>query len=114
MRDDFLIFGSPFIEQPEIDEVVDTLKSGWLGTGPKVAQFELLFKEYTGSKYALALNSCTAALHLSLLTLNLKSDDEVIVPTMTFSATANAVIHSGANPVFVDCEKRTSNIGLYW
>jgi len=110
MRDDFLIFGSPFIEQPEIDEVVDTLKSGWLGTGPKVAQFELLFKEYTGSKYALALNSCTAALHLSLLTLNLKSDDEVIVPTMTFSATANAVIHSGANPVFVDCEKRTSNI----
>lgn len=63
MRRDFLVFGSPLIEQPEIDEVVTSLKSGWLGTGPKVQKFEEMFKEYKGSKYAIALNSCTAALH---------------------------------------------------
>jgi len=110
MRKDFLVFGSPLIEQPEIDEVVSSLKSGWLGTGPKVHRFEEMFKEYKGTKYAMALNSCTAALHLSMLAIGIKPDDEVIVPSMTFAATANAVIHAGAIPVFADCEKYTMNI----
>jgi len=110
MRKDFLIFGSPMIEQPEIDEVSATLKSGWVGTGPKVHKFEEMFKEYKGVKFAIALNSCTAALHLSMLVINIKQGDEVLVPTMTFSATANAVIHSGGRPVFVDCGKDTMNI----
>ena len=110
MRKEFLIFGGPLIEQPEIDEVVDSLKSGWLGTGPKTHQFEEMFRDYKGSRFAVALNSCTAALHLAMLAAGIKSGDEVIVPAMTFSATANAVIHAGATPVFADCEKDTANI----
>jgi len=112
MRKDFLIFGSPMIEQPEIEEVVASLKSGWLGTGPKVHKFEEMFKEYKGARFAMALNSCTAALHLSMLAIGLNPEDEVIVPTMTFSATANAVIHAGGKPVFADCERETMNIDL--
>jgi len=110
MRKDFLVFGSPLIEQPEINEVVASLKSGWLGTGPKVHKFEEMFKKYKGTKYAVALNSCTAALHLSMLAIGIKSGDEVIVPTMTFAATANAIIHADGRPVFVDCEKDTMNL----
>lgn len=110
MRDKFLVFGQPIIEQPEIDEVVDSLKSGWIGTGPKVHKFEEMFAKYKGIKYAMALNSCTAALHLSMLALGIKPSDEVIVPTMTFAATANTVVHVGAIPVFADCEKDTINI----
>lgn len=106
----FLVYGNPIIEQPEIDEVVASLESGWLGTGPKVHKFEEMFREYKNSKYSMALNSCTAGLHLSMLALGIKPGDEVIVPTMTFAATANAVIHSGGTPVFVDCEKDTMNI----
>ncbi len=109
-RNKFLIFGSPLIEQSEIDEVVASLKSGWLSTGPKVHQFEEMFKEYKGCRFAMALNSCTAALHLSMQAIGIKPDDEVIVPTMTFAATANAVIHAGGKPVFADCEKDTMNI----
>jgi dTDP-4-amino-4,6-dideoxygalactose transaminase len=110
MRDKFLVFGQPIIEQPEIDEVVDSLKSGWIGTGPKVHKLEEMFAKYKGTKYAMALNSCTAALHLSLLAIGIKSGDEVIVPTMTFAATANTVVHVDAIPVFADCEKDTMNI----
>ncbi len=110
MRKNFLVFGSPLIEQEEIDEVVASLNSGWLGTGPKVHKFEGMFREYKGSKYSMALNSCTAALHLSILTIGIKPGDQVIVPTMTFAATANPVIHAGGIPVFVDCEKETMNI----
>jgi len=110
MRKNFLIFGSPLIEQQEIDEVVASLKSGWLGTGPKVDKFEEMFREYKGSRYAMALNSCTAALHLSMLAIGIKPGDEVIVPTMTFAATANAVIHAGGIPIFADCEQETMNI----
>lgn len=109
-RDVFLVFGSPLIEDEEIEEVIKTLKSGWLGTGPKVHQFEEMFKEYKSSRFAMALNSCTAALHLSMLAIGIKPGDEVIVPTMTFAATANAVIHAGGKPVFADCEKGTMNI----
>lgn len=110
MRKNFLVFGNPMIEQPEIDEVVGSLKSGWLGTGPKAHRFEEMFKEYKGTKFAMALNSCTAALHLSMLAIGIKQGEEVIVPTMTFAATANAVIHAGAIPVFADCERNTMNI----
>ena len=109
-RKDFLIFGSPLIEQPELDEVMETLRSGWIGTGPRVKRFEEMFKDYKGSKYAIAVNSCTAALHLSMMAVGTKPQDEVIVPTMTFAATANAVIHALARPVFVDCKKDTLNI----
>lgn len=105
-----MVFGAPLIETDEIDEVVATLKSGWLGTGPKVHQFENMFKDYKGAKYAMALNSCTAALHLAMLAVGVGEGDEVIVPSMTFAATANAVIHTGAKPVFADCKRDTMNI----
>ena len=110
IRNDFLIFGSPAIEQPEIDEVVECLKSGWIGTGPRVHKFENAFRDYIGSKYSMALNSCTAALHLSMLVSGLSSDDEVITTPMTFAATSNAIIHTRAKPVFVDVEKDSMNI----
>ncbi len=110
MRDDFLVFGSPIIEQPEIDEVVDSLKSGWLGTGPKVQRFEEMFREYKGCGHAMAVNSCTAALHLSMIAVGIGPGDEVIVPAMTFAATANAVLHAGGVPVFADCRRETMNI----
>jgi dTDP-4-amino-4,6-dideoxygalactose transaminase len=110
LRKKFLVFGSPLIEQPEINEVVACLKSGWLGTGPKVKRFEEMFARYKGAKFAMALNSCTSALHLAMLALDIKTGDEVIVPTMTFAATANAVIHAGGKPVFADCERDTMNI----
>lgn len=109
-RESFLVFGSPLIEQPEIDEVVDCLRSGWIGSGPRVSRFEERFRDYTGAEHAVAMNSCTAALHLSLLALGVGPGDEVIVPSMTFVATANAVIHSGATPVLVDCDRATMNV----
>src|SRR3989338_8374067 len=110
MRKDFLAFGSPLIEQPEIDEVVDSLKSGWLGTGPKVKKFEEMFSDYKSIKHSVAVNSCTAALHLAMRVIGVKPGDDVIVPTMTFAATANAAIHAGGTPVFADCEKGTMNL----
>lgn len=109
-RDDFLVFGSPAIEDPEIQEVISTMKSGWLGTGPKVAQFERDFALYKGAKYAAALNSCTAALHLSILAAGIKPGDEVITTPMTFCATINAIIHAGGTPVLADVEPDTMNI----
>lgn len=110
MRDKFLVFGNPLIERPEIDEVTDSMRSGWLGTGPKVHLFEERFRKYKGSRYAIAVNSCTAALHLSILAAGIGQGDEVIVPAMTFAATANAVIHAGARPVFADCDRASMNI----
>jgi len=109
-RDDFLVFGSPLIEEPEIAEVVACLRSGWIGSGPRVALFEERFREYKQAEHALALNSCTAALHLSLAALAVGPGSEVLVPSMTFVATANAVVHTGARPVLVDCERDTQNI----
>lgn len=109
-RDTFLTFGSPSIGEEEIGEVVKTLRSGWLSTGPKLERFEELFRTYVGSKHACALNSCTAALHLSLLVSGIGLGDEVITTPFTFAATANAIIHVGAKPVFVDIEKDTMNI----
>jgi dTDP-4-amino-4,6-dideoxygalactose transaminase len=110
MRKKYLIFGQPLIEQDEINEILDSLNSSWLGTGPKVALFENDFKNYKKCKYAAAVNSGTAGLHLSLKVLNLQPEDEVIVPAMTFGATINAVIHSGAKPVLADIDPITLNI----
>ena len=104
-RESYLVFGSPQLLDAEIDEVVATLRSGWIGTGPKVARFEEEFATYIGTPHAVALGSCTAALHLALVTLGLKPGDEVIVPAMTFAATANVVIHAGATPVFADVDR---------
>jgi dTDP-4-amino-4,6-dideoxygalactose transaminase len=104
MRDNFLIFGSPSIEEEEIQEVVECLRSGWISTGPRVGRFQELFARYIGTRYALALNSCTAGLHLAMLAADLKPGDEVITTPMTFAATANSIIHTGARPVFVDVE----------
>ena len=109
-KDNFLIFGAPAIEDEEIAEVVASMKSGWLGTGPKVARFEADFANYKGVKCSMAVNSCTAALHLSLLAAGLKSGDEVITTPMTFCATINAIIHAGATPVLADVDPATMNI----
>ena len=106
----FLTFGKPAIGPEEIKEVVDTLESGWIGTGPKVAKFEAQFSEYIGSKYSVGLNSCTAALHMALISLGIKAGDEVITTPLTFCATANVIIHAGAIPVFADVDKSTMNI----
>lgn len=104
-RDSYLVFGAPIIEEAEIEEVVDSLKSGWLGTGPKVARFQEMFSDYIGVEHAVALNSCTAGLHLSLLVSDLQPGDEVITTPMTFCATVNTIIHAGGVPVLVDCEQ---------
>lgn len=113
MRKDFLVFGAPHIEQPEIDEVVSSLKTGWLGTGPKVAQFEREFCRYkNGWGFPVAVNSCTAALHLSMLGAGLQPGDEVITSALTFCATVNAIIHAGCKPVLADIEPDSMNICL--
>jgi dTDP-4-amino-4,6-dideoxygalactose transaminase len=109
-RDEFLVFGSPDIREAEIQEVMDTLRSGWLGTGPRTHRFEDDFKAYIGCEHALALNSCTAGLHLALDVLGVGPGDEVITTPMTFPASANVIIHQGARPVFVDVRRDTMNI----
>jgi len=102
MRDTFLPFSLPTIGEEEIAEVVDSLRSGWITTGPKTKQFEEEFREYIGARHAIAVNSCTAGLHIALAALGIGPGDEVIVPTLTFCSTANVVVHLGARPVLVD------------
>lgn len=109
-RQEFLPYALPLIEEDDIAEVVDTLKSGWIAKGPKTMEFEKQFAEYVGAKYAVALNSCTAALHLSLVAAGIGEGDEVLTTPMTFAASANVVIHTGAKPVFVDIDPATMNI----
>ena len=109
-RDQYLVFGAPLIEQSEIDEVIDTMRTGWLGTGPKVAKFEALFRDYVGSRHAMAVNSCTAGLHLAMLVAGVGPGDEVITTPMTFCATANSIVHTGAVPIFADCDRDTQLI----
>jgi dTDP-4-amino-4,6-dideoxygalactose transaminase len=110
MRNSYLVFGQPLIEEAEIEEVVRSMRAAWLGTGPKVTEFERLVARYKGVEHAVALNSCTAGLHLSCLALGLGPGDEVIVPAMTFCATVNAVVHAGATPVLADVNPATFNI----
>jgi dTDP-4-amino-4,6-dideoxygalactose transaminase len=109
-KDNFLVFGAPAIEEAEIQEVVSSMKSGWLGTGPKVMRFENDFKTYKHASHAIAVNSCTAALHLSLLASGLQPGDEVITTPLTFCATVNAIIHAGATPVLADVDPVTMNL----
>src|SRR6185503_12225697 len=99
-------FFRPSITQAEIDEVVACLKSGWLTTGPRTKEFEATFAKRLGVKHAVALNSCTAALHLALEAVGLQRGENVIVPSMTFAATAEVVRYFDATPVMVDCEPR--------
>jgi dTDP-4-amino-4,6-dideoxygalactose transaminase len=109
-REQFLPFHSPVIGDEEIAAVVKVLKSGWLTTGAKVREFEKDFCDFLGSKHAVAVNSGTAALHLALAAIGIQPGDEVILPTMTFAATAEVVLYLGARPVFVDCEPDTLNM----
>jgi dTDP-4-amino-4,6-dideoxygalactose transaminase len=109
-RTTFLPFALPHITQAEIDEVVDTLRSGWLTTGPKTKRFEREFAEYIGAPYTLAVNSATAAMHLALDAIGLQAGDEVIVPVYTFTATAEVAVYFHAKPVFVDVDPITCNL----
>jgi dTDP-4-amino-4,6-dideoxygalactose transaminase len=110
MRQEFLTFGAPLIGEEEIAEVVACLRSGWIGTGPRVAEFEKQFRDYRRMRHAVAVNSCTAGLHLSLLASGLKPGDEVVTTPMTFCATVNAIIHAGLTPVLADVDPLTQNI----
>ncbi len=105
MRSSVLPFCLPAIGEEEIAEVVDSLRSGWVTTGPKTKRFEDEFRAYVGSKHAIAVNSCTAGLHIALTALGIGPGDEVIVPTLTFCSTANVVVHLGGRPVLVDVGK---------
>ena len=110
VRDNYLPFHLPHVSEEEIAAVVATMRTGWLTTGHQAASFERAFAEALGVKHAIAVNSATAALHLALDAVGLKAGDEVLVPTMTFAATAEVVTYFGARPVLVDCEADTLNI----
>jgi dTDP-4-amino-4,6-dideoxygalactose transaminase len=112
MRDEFLVFGRPLIGDAEVAEVVESLRSGWIGTGPKVARFEEMLRDYIEVEHVRCVASCTAALQLGMHILGVGPGDEVIVPAMTFVASANAIEHVGARPVFVDSEPGTGLIDL--
>lgn len=103
-------FAPPDIGPDEVREVVAALHSGWLTTGPRVAQFERAFADYVGAPHAVAVNSCTAALHLSLLAAGIGPGDEVVTTPLTFCATANVIVHAGATPVFADIDPVTMNL----
>ncbi len=109
-RASYLVFGQPVIGDEEIDEVVDSLRRRWLGTGPKVHRFEEMIRDHVGAPYVRCLNSCTAGLQLALLCAGVGPGDEVITTTFTFAATVNVIVHSGATPVLVDVDRSTQNI----
>src|SRR5579862_6226200 len=106
----FVPFAPPAIGPEEIREVTSALESGWLSTGPRVRRFEQAFAAYVGSPHAVALNSCTAALHLSLVASGIGAGDEVVTTPLTFCATANVIVHTGATPVFADVDRATGNL----
>lgn len=110
MRSQFLPFAQPLIAEDEIENVIDTLKSDWITTGPKTHAFSEKFRQYVNADAALALNSCTAGLHTALVTLGVGAGDEVITTPMTFAASVNVIEHVGARPVLVDVEPDTLNI----
>lgn len=107
VRDRYLTFGSPQLLEPEIEGVIAAMRSSWIGTGPRAKEFEQAFAAYIGTPHAVAVNSCTAALHLAFVALGIGPGDEVIVPAMTFASTANVVIHAGGTPVFADVDRST-------
>ena len=100
----------PFIGEEEKKACFDAIGSGWVSQGVKVKDFENLISNYVNANYAIATSSCTTALHVALLSMGIKKDDEVIVPSFTFIATANSVLYTGAKPVFVDIDEKTYNI----
>ena len=95
----FVVFGSPLLGDDEIEAVTATLRSAWIGTGPRVQEFEQAMRDFTGAPYSAAVASCTAALHLSMVVGGVGPGDEVITTALTFAATANSIIHAGATPV---------------
>lgn len=105
-------FFRPMLAEAEIAEVLETLRSGWLTTGAKVKRFEASFAKSVNARHAVALNSCTAALHLAVEALGLGPKDAVLIPTMTFAATAEVVRYQGATPILVDCDPLTGNMRL--
>ena len=109
-RTEFLSFQPPAISEAEIDAVAETLRSGWLTTGPRTAELEARMRDYLEAKHVLAVSSCTAALHLSLVALGVGPGDEVITTSITWPATANVIVHCGATPVFADIRDDTLNI----
>jgi len=110
MRRDFLPFSPPFLGNEEIEAVVDSLRSGWITTGPKTKLFEQEFAQFIGAPGALALSSCTAALHTALVVAGIGPGDEVITTPMTFTATVAVIEHVGATPVLADIDPETLNI----
>ena len=110
MRDTFLPFARPSIGDAEIAELVATLKSGWITTGPRVEKFTAAFLEYVGGRYAVPVSSATAGLHVALLALDVGPGDEVVTTPMTFVATLNTIVHTGAIPVLADIDAATLNI----
>ena len=104
VRDTFLPVSLPDVGEEEIDEVVDTLRSGWITTGPKTKEFERRFAGYVNARHAIAVNSCTGGLHVALAAAGIGPGDEVIVPTLTFCSTANVVVHLGGTPIFADVD----------
>ena len=106
----FIAFHRPLIESDDIQAVVDSLETGWITTGPRVAEFEEAFEKLTGTVYAVGVNSCTAAMHLAVAALGLKPGDEVITTPYTFVATSEAILYTGAKPVFVDVKPTDANI----
>lgn len=110
VRSKMLVFGGPVLDEAEFDEVLDTLRSGWIGTGPKTIAFEEEFADYVGAQHAVSLNSCTSALHLALIACGIGSGDEVITSPLTFAATANVAAHEDAFPIFADIDPQTLNI----
>ena len=110
MRSAFLPFARPALVEEEIAEVVDTLKSGWITTGPKVERFAAAFADFVGGRYAVPVSSATAGLHVALLALGVGPGDEVVTAPMTFVATLNTIVHCGATPVLADIDAATRNI----
>jgi dTDP-4-amino-4,6-dideoxygalactose transaminase len=106
----YIVFGSPTIDREAIAAVAQTMETCWIGTGPRVHEFEAEFARYVEAKHALATSSCTAALHLAMVASGVGAGDEVITTPMTFCATANAILHTGAMPVFADCQRESMNI----
>src|SRR6266852_7936556 len=100
----------PFVSKEEEGAVLEVLRSGWVSQGPRVAEFERRFAEYVGAAHAIAVSSCTTALHLALLAAGVQQGDEVICPSLSFIATANAIAYLGATPVFADIDRSTYNL----
>ncbi|MBI5641815.1 MAG: aminotransferase class I/II-fold pyridoxal phosphate-dependent enzyme, partial [Nitrospirae bacterium] len=100
----------PFLGREEEEAAADAISSGWVSQGPKVQGFEERFADYVGARYAIATTSCTTALHAALAVSGIGPGDEVIVPSLSFIATANSVVHAGATPVFADIDPDTCNV----